>query len=124
MAQKLHWKIRLKTCIYPFLGLLLTGLSAALFSLSNVTVKWLKGVDPFTISFFRFLIIFALSIPSVTYSKVRKNVPLFPEGLAIIFIAITKTITKTIPIPINVLELYLSIRTMIKSVELVWNHKL
>jgi hypothetical protein len=84
IAQKLHWKIRLKTCIYPFLGLLLTGLSAALFSLSNVTVKWLTEVDPFTISFFRFFIILVLSIPSVTYSKVQKNVPLFPKGLLVI----------------------------------------
>jgi hypothetical protein len=80
IAQKLHWKIGLKTCMYPFLGLLLTGLSAVLLSLSTVTVKWTKGVDPFTIAFFRFLTMFALSITSAAYSKVLKNVPLFPEG--------------------------------------------
>ena len=41
--EKLHWKIRLKDCINPFLGLLTTGVSAAIFAFSNVIVKWMTG---------------------------------------------------------------------------------
>lgn len=44
---------RLRDFLYPVLGMLFTATSALLFGLSNCIVKWLKGVDPFTISFYR-----------------------------------------------------------------------
>ena len=70
----------------PFLGLILTCISAALFALSNVIVKWLTGLDPFTIAFIRFLIILAFTIPSALLLKFKKNVPLFPKGIRVALI--------------------------------------
>ena len=62
-------------------------LAALLFALSNVIVKWLTDLDPFTIAFFRFIVIFVFTIPSVLVLKFKRNVSLFPKGVRLALVS-------------------------------------
>lgn len=63
-------------CFRPIFGVLIVFMSAFMFSITNVMVKAVDRVDPFTIAFFRFLGIFFPAIPVILY----QNNEFFPKG--------------------------------------------
>ena len=55
----------------PCLGLLLSLVSASLFGLCNVIVKYVKTVDPFTIAVYRFV---GIALPALSIVIYRNEV--------------------------------------------------
>ena len=64
----LNWA-QLKTV--PCLGLMLSLVSASLFGLCNVIVKYVQAVDPFTIAVYRFL---GIALPALSIVIYRNEV--------------------------------------------------
>eukprot|EP00094_Tigriopus_californicus_P007819 TCALIF_07530-PA protein Name:"Similar to SLC35G1 Solute carrier family 35 member G1 (Homo sapiens)" AED:0.08 eAED:0.08 QI:0/1/0.6/1/1/1/5/61/373 len=71
-----HFRQSIQTCFRPIFGVLIVFMSAFMFSTTNVMVKAVDRVDPFTIAFFRFLGILFPAISVILY----QNNEFFPKG--------------------------------------------